>query len=314
LLLDRPAPLRSLWPAALIGALAVTTTLNVGALVLPRLVRGAGLIYGGFATVAGVFTLLYVLSNVLVLGAEVAAVRHGRLWPRGSGADRPTGADRRAQALLTREQDRRRPHPGGRPPGRAPARTDGSPRPDEDPPHGLTHSRIDDRPIPGGAMPSTFVRLTHDTAEGTASGIYGVIVCAAMLVTSHAERAWQEVLAVLVTLTIYWAAERYARILAERIHGGRRLTRAAVRRQLTSGWEIVTASTLPLLVLVLTRLTGARLETAEFAALGCTTALLCLAGWRMGATGRLTTVERLFSTVIAGGFGAAMILLKTLLH
>jgi uncharacterized BrkB/YihY/UPF0761 family membrane protein len=106
LLLDRTAPLRSLWPAAVIGALAVTTTLNVGAMVLPRLIRGAGLIYGGFATVAGVFTLLYVLSNVLVLAAEAATVRHGRLWPRAFDAGRPTDADRRAMALLTREQDR----------------------------------------------------------------------------------------------------------------------------------------------------------------------------------------------------------------
>lgn len=163
-------------------------------------------------------------------------------------------------------------------------------------------------------MPRSFVRLTHDTAEGTASGIYGVIVCAAMLVTSHAERAWQEVLAVLITLTIYWAAERYARILAERIHQGRRPTWRTVRHQLTSGWEIVTASTLPLLILVLMRLSGVSLETAEFAALSCTTVLLCAAGWRMGAAGRLTTAERLVSTATAGGFGVAMILLKTLLH
>jgi membrane protein len=109
LLLDRPAPLDALWPAALIGAVAVTTTLNLGAVVLPRLVHGAGLVYGGFATVAGVFTLLYVLSNVLVLAAEVATVRHGRLWPRALDARRPTTADRRALALLTREQDRSRP-------------------------------------------------------------------------------------------------------------------------------------------------------------------------------------------------------------
>jgi hypothetical protein len=163
-------------------------------------------------------------------------------------------------------------------------------------------------------MPSSFVRLTHDTAEGTAAGIYGVIICAAMLVTSHAERAWLEVIAILVTLMIYWAAERYARIVAERIHEGHRPTWQTVRHQLTSGWEIVTASALPLLVLVLMRLTGVSLDTAEFAALGCTTALLCVAGWRMGAGGRLTTAERLVSSLVAGGFGAAMIVLKTLLH
>ena len=163
-------------------------------------------------------------------------------------------------------------------------------------------------------MSGSFVRLTHETAEGTASGIYGVIVCAAMLVTSDADRAWREVIAVLVTLTIYWAAERYARIVAERIHEGHRPTWHTVRRQLTSGWEIVTASTLPLLVLVVGRLAGMRIESAEYAALACTTLLLCVAGWRMGAGGRLTTVERLVSTVTAGAFGAAMIVLKALLH
>ena len=51
--------------------------------------------------------------------------------------------------------------------------------------------------------------------------------------------------------------------------------------------------TRPLLVLVLLRLAGVRLEAAEFAALGCATVLLCMAGWPMGAAGRLTTAGRL---------------------
>jgi membrane protein len=105
-LLDRPAPLRALWPGALLGAAAVTLVLELGAAVLPRLIRGAGPVYGGFATVAGIFTLLYLLSNCLVGAAEVAAVRHARLWPRGLDPARPTAADRRAQELLTREQAR----------------------------------------------------------------------------------------------------------------------------------------------------------------------------------------------------------------
>lgn len=105
-LLMRPAPLRSLWPAAAIGAVGVTGLLTLGATVLPGLVRSAGRIYGGFATVAGFFTLLYLLSNVLVLAAEVAAVRHARLWPRALDPSRPTEADARAMRLLAREQER----------------------------------------------------------------------------------------------------------------------------------------------------------------------------------------------------------------
>jgi membrane protein len=106
ILLMRPAPMRSLWPAAVIGAAGITGLLNLGALVLPDLVRRAGRVYGAFATVAGVFTLLYLLSNLLVLAAEIAAVRHARLWPRALDPARPTRADARAMELLAREQER----------------------------------------------------------------------------------------------------------------------------------------------------------------------------------------------------------------
>ncbi|BCY11360.1 YihY/virulence factor BrkB family protein [Actinoplanes sp. L3-i22] len=111
LLLDRPAPLRALWPAGLLGAAAVTLLLEVGSSVLPRLIRRAGPVYGGFATAAAIFTLLYLLSNALVLAAEVAAVRWGRLWPRGLDTGRPTAADLRAYELLRREQERIDPGP-----------------------------------------------------------------------------------------------------------------------------------------------------------------------------------------------------------
>lgn len=106
LLLVRPAPVRALWPAAAPGAVVVTLMLNLGAAVLPNLVRRAGLVYGGFATVAGMFTLLYVLSLALVLAAESAAVRHARLWPRALDRGRPTAADAKVLALLAREQER----------------------------------------------------------------------------------------------------------------------------------------------------------------------------------------------------------------
>ncbi|BFU43244.1 YihY/virulence factor BrkB family protein [Krasilnikovia sp. MM14-A1004] len=106
LLLSRPAPVRSLWPGAALGATAVTAVLTVGAAVLPGLVRRAGAVYGSFAAVAGMFSLLYVLSLALVFAAEVAAVRQGRLWPRALDRDRPTAADARALALMAREQER----------------------------------------------------------------------------------------------------------------------------------------------------------------------------------------------------------------
>jgi uncharacterized BrkB/YihY/UPF0761 family membrane protein len=106
LLLTRPAPVRALWPAAVLGAAAVTLALNLGAPLLARLVSKAGPVYGSFATVAGMFALLYLVNQALVYAAEVAAVRHARLWPRALDVNRPTAADVRAMALLAREQER----------------------------------------------------------------------------------------------------------------------------------------------------------------------------------------------------------------
>jgi membrane protein len=106
LLLDRPVRTWALFPAAALGTAAVTALLLTGARLLPALVAGAGPVYGGFATVAGIFTLLSLISRALVYAGEVAAVRHARLWPRSLDRDRPTDADVRAFHLLCREQER----------------------------------------------------------------------------------------------------------------------------------------------------------------------------------------------------------------
>ena len=106
LLLARHAPIRALWPGAVLGAAAVTVVLNAGAPLLARLVTKAGPVYGSFATVAGMFALLYLVGQTLVYAAEVAAVRYARLWPRALDLNRPTAADARALTLLAREQER----------------------------------------------------------------------------------------------------------------------------------------------------------------------------------------------------------------
>jgi VIT1/CCC1 family predicted Fe2+/Mn2+ transporter len=150
--------------------------------------------------------------------------------------------------------------------------------------------------------------------EATAAGIYGIIVSAAVMAAAHTTSAIATDVAVLVTLIVYWAAERYSRIVAERIHQGHRPSSQTVREQVTSGWEMVTASFIPLAVLAVVRVAGASLRTATIVALICSTVLLCVAGWRVGEHGRLSRPEQVISTLVAGVFGAAMILLKTLLH
>ena len=106
LLMARPTPFRAIWPGAALGAVAVALVVSLGPILLGRLVSRAGPVYGSFATVAGMFALLYLVSQALVYSAEVAAVRYARLWPRALDVNRPTPADARAMALLAREQER----------------------------------------------------------------------------------------------------------------------------------------------------------------------------------------------------------------
>lgn len=156
-------------------------------------------------------------------------------------------------------------------------------------------------PTDSGWTPSVpeAVHVTRGNQESTAAGIYGVIVSSAVMSASHADSAGKVIAAVLITLMVYWGAERYARIVAERIHEGHRPNWSTVRHQLTHGWEIVTASTLPLLVLAGFTALGSELFTAVLAAPICSTALLCVAGWAVGRRGRLSTGERIVSAVVA---------------
>ena len=106
LLVCRPVRVAAVWPGALLGAVIGTVVLAIGAQVLTVLVQKAGAVYGTFATVVGLFSLLYLVSQGLVYSAEVAIVRRRRLWPRALDSSRPTAADRQVLTALGREQER----------------------------------------------------------------------------------------------------------------------------------------------------------------------------------------------------------------
>jgi len=163
------------------------------------------------------------------------------------------------------------------------------------------------------AAPRWRMQMLRDE-QSAAAGIYGLVVSAGVMGTAHDENALTIVLAALVTLFIYWCAERYSRVLAERLQGGRRLRWSSIRRYLTDGWEMVTVSCLPLATVLATRLLGASTTWAVTAGLLCSTLLLCLAGWEIGRRGQLSLGERVASAAVAGAFGVGMIVLEAALH
>jgi membrane protein len=106
LLIARPRPIRQIWDGAALAALALTAAFDLGASILPTLIARSGPVYGSFATVVGIFSLLYIVGQALVFSGEISAVRAFGLSPRGLCGTDPTPADIRALTLLAREQER----------------------------------------------------------------------------------------------------------------------------------------------------------------------------------------------------------------
>lgn len=106
LLSAAPGTWRFAWPAAILGSIIVTALMFFGVQGLAIFVARAGPVYGPFAAVVGLFSLLYLASQALVLAAELAVVRRRRLWPRTLIATEPLPADEAVLAGRARMEER----------------------------------------------------------------------------------------------------------------------------------------------------------------------------------------------------------------
>ena len=113
-------------------------------------------------------------------------------------------------------------------------------------------------------------------------------------------------------MVVYWLAEEYAEILGEQAAGGRLPGWAYIRGALVATWPMVSASFVPLLALVLSRLAGASALTAANVGLVAAIVLLTIHGWLAGRSAQLHGRKLLFATSVAAALGLVMILLKNL--
>lgn len=118
--------------------------------------------------------------------------------------------------------------------------------------------------------------------------IYGTVVGAAAMAAASLHGTLPEmIITVLVTVAVYWTAERYAEILAAAIHEpGHRLRR--VGQALRRGWPTVEAAYTPLIVLIAVTLITGEPDIGVLAALTVSTTMLSGLGYltarRAGAT------------------------------
>ena len=153
-----------------------------------------------------------------------------------------------------------------------------------------------------------------DSHRGRASYLYGLIVTGAVLATSDSSRLSLVAAGVLGTLLIYWAAETYVHWMAARQVHRRDLTAAERRAIIVEGWPLVTACTVPLVLLLVEALLGVEAGPAVRIALAVNALLLVLVGYGMSRDSGLTGWRLAVSAAAAGVLGLAVIALKTLLH
>jgi hypothetical protein len=146
-----------------------------------------------------------------------------------------------------------------------------------------------------------------------AAGIYGAIITAAIIAAAGGKLPTLALaISVLVTLLVYWIAEEYAEVLGDQVTGGRLPTRESVLSALTSTWPMVSASYIPLLALVATRLAGASSTTAANVGLVVAVLLLIYHGWSAGRAARLHGWRLAGAVLTAAALGLVMVALKDL--
>jgi YihY family inner membrane protein len=89
---------------ASIAAFIMQLLLSFGGIVLSHELQRLDSVYGTFAVVLGLFFWMYLLAQVVMLGAEIDTVRHFGLWPRSSSGRLRTEADRHAYRLYAQSE------------------------------------------------------------------------------------------------------------------------------------------------------------------------------------------------------------------
>jgi hypothetical protein len=164
-------------------------------------------------------------------------------------------------------------------------------------------------PVP--ARPLLAPEDTRRHARQIAGAIYGTIVTASIMATSGGELpAAAETAAVLITLTVYWIAHEYADLLGSHIAGGQMPGWREIRDALTASWTMVSASYVPLLVLVAATVAGAAATDAASAGLAAAAIELVLYALAAGRAASLGRSPQILIAASAGVLGLAMIGLK----
>jgi hypothetical protein len=155
------------------------------------------------------------------------------------------------------------------------------------------------------------------TAGSVTEAIYGLILATSVIAVSReydSSNAGLVAVTVLVTGVVFWLAHVYARVLATSMEHHRMLTRSELREALRHDWPLVEATIPLVLILALGALDVVPDDAAILAAILVALAELALAGAYAARVRGSRTRGAVLSAAIAVALGAAVVLLKVLVH
>lgn len=143
--------------------------------------------------------------------------------------------------------------------------------------------------------------------------IHGTVVGAAAMAAASAHGTLGEVaVTVLVTVAVYWAADRYARVLSVAVHGPGRLGKLA--DVLRRGLPMIEAAYTPLLVLLAVALVSGNLQLGVLTALSVTILLLGGLGHAAARRAGGSRAGAFGWGLVSAALGVVIALLKVSLH
>ena len=155
------------------------------------------------------------------------------------------------------------------------------------------------------------------TAGSVTEAIYGLILATSVIAVSREydpSNAGSIGVTVLVVGVVFWLAHVYSRVLAGSITNHRMLDRSEVREALRHDWPLVEVTVPLVLILALGALNVVADKTAILAATIAGPVELAAAGAYVAHTSGVGLRGTVVSAVIAVTLGAAVIVLKVLVH
>lgn len=166
-------------------------------------------------------------------------------------------------------------------------------------------------------MDTTTPTTRTDDTHAVARTIYGTILITA-LVAGLSENddidAWQILVSVTATATVFWIAHVYAEVLSQRLAAGRSLSWAEIRRALDDEAPMLMAGIPAGLALALAALGFYTTDTGVTLAIGFGVAALFAYGVVLGRREHASRMQTFLGACLNGAFGLVIVALKAFVH